>query len=95
MDQLAQWRGFHVLVVAIDRRLASSAANSLSDIDASFGSIAGLARIDSVLGNDVGRTARVAAQPLRIRAIAGAVAVMVSTRFRRGSIAFFARSIAR
>lgn len=94
MNQLANRRWRHGLIITIDSRLASSATNPLGNIDASLCGIAGLARIDDILSSDVGRATRVASQSLRVRAI-GAIAKIMSTGFRRGSIAFFARSIAR
>jgi hypothetical protein len=88
MDELANRRRRHCLIVTINRP-TSSAANSLGNINAGFRGIAGLARVSDILSSYVGSAARVASQPLRIRAI-GAIATMSSVRFGGGGIAFFA-----
>lgn len=92
MDQLSNWRRRHGLVVAVGRSPACPATNSLGNINAGLCGVAGLARVDDIFSSDIGRAARVASQSLRIRA-RGAVAMMMSTRFRRSSIAFFGRSV--
>lgn len=94
--ELANWGRLHdavgLFVGSLDAQGATLASDSLSDVDAGLGGVAGLSRIDCMLDRAlVSSVVRVGPVPLRI----GAAGVVSLVGLRGSGVAVFGRGIAR